>query len=140
MKVSLRELDALVAERVMGRVLPTQEQMIAEAERVWYDQPSAVSFHTLGGFTAYRRNSGAVVCASAVPDYSKDHNAAFEVVARMQKDDWLLTLHRYSDFATASFWRTEETNEVERNAETAPIAICLAALATKGIHVEIEDA
>lgn len=45
-------LDRAVAVEVFGRQLPTDEEMRAEAERVWTQQPLCRSFIGLGGFYA----------------------------------------------------------------------------------------
>lgn len=99
-----RELDALVAEKVMGKK--------------W---------------------SGARWGRGALPHYSTDIAAAWQVVEKLQADGFALLLDgNLHEQWTAAFTKGEPdgTGNEFRTASTAPMAISLAALATVGVSVE----
>lgn len=110
-----REVDALVAERVMGLV-PCTAESHRSGEAPWSchargDSPDQ------GGETAH---------------FSTDMDAAWPVVEAMQGRGFVFTL-RYRD---SGGWRacfmtrpTTENRSPSRVADTAPLAICRAALA-----------
>ncbi len=74
------ELDALIAEKVMGVKLLTVEEMQAEADRVWKDQPTCRVF--MMGFEARQFDWG-FGFKNAVPAYSSEISAAWEVVRKL---------------------------------------------------------
>lgn len=112
-----RELDALVAETVMGwRALQDShcaecEAMIAEGTLMMSDPQGLVG---------------------VVPDYSTSIAAAWEVFEWLCKrgDDVAEVVQLTWNIQTG-WWCTSErwvTVDVQGNADTAPLAICLAAL------------
>lgn len=113
-----REMDAVVAERVMGRratMLPTS---LSEAD------PHVVDYSISRGF-------------SRCPSYSTSIAAAWEVVEKMDSLGWYLTLDRLHQKEAGRFWRCEwmkYTEEDERcgdcweDGDTPAHAICRAAL------------
>ena len=75
-----RDLDALIDQRIFGRKHLTQEEMKAEAERVWEKQPQCGRF--LAGFS----NVGPIGCPRFemnMPRYSTDIAAAWQVVEQV---------------------------------------------------------
>lgn len=122
----LRELDLLVAVRVLGWAAPKRR----EAGATW------------------TMPSGAGASEGAIPRYSSDIAAAWEVVERMRADHFFsmqaknLTL---GEPVCASFARDGASGHAPMDvftatADSAPAAICLAALAAKGITVELSAA
>ena len=109
-----RELDALVAEKVMGWVdydTDTESWRIGESD--------------LG--THWRPVEGA--------RFSKDIAAAWEVVGYMRaKDEWAFSLGTDTDGDwDATFWEGDTFHDA--TADTAPHTICLAALKAIGAEV-----
>lgn len=105
-----RELDALVAEKVMG----------------WkrYGRRNSGTWTAPGGFNA---------SAGSWPTYSTDIAAAWEVVEAMQKKAWVTEVSadcfvdgRPAGF-TAHCWYDDDSRHYA-TADTAPLAICRAAL------------
>jgi len=113
-----RELDALVAEKVMGAECscdkPTKE-------------PGSSNPYGMQGFCDVH---GGVGC----PDYSTSISAAWEVVEKLCQHDKFIQLTRGSWNQKTNSWTTwivevdgpSSTERVE--APTAPLAICRAAL------------
>lgn len=107
-----RELDLLVAEKVMGLEL----KITPESKTAYYFLPNGMK--------------------SLVPPYSTDHNAAFEVVKKMKAQHFDIDL--FTEFGNQ--WRCKmfiyrlKDSISEELADTAPHAICLAALKAKGVE------
>lgn len=108
-----REIDALVAEKVMGMLPP-------EGKRTWWGLPGA---H--GGY-------------SVPPHYSTDVSAAWRVVEKlhlsispMQHDEhtWSWVASDKHDLNEATYYAVDATPER---------AICRAALRMAGINVELD--
>ena len=117
-----RELDALIAEKVMGL------KNIRYIKDWSFLEPDLASDLTEDHVNAKARGADAVV----VPFYSTDIGAAWEVVDKF-KEYQLLKIYYPSQEQTlyvVSFKRG-----CERSAETAPHAICLAAL--KAVEIKI---
>jgi hypothetical protein len=100
-----RELDTLVAEKVMGW------RRKEEPSDIWCLSPPWVTRH------------GALVPFSQTPGYSTEIDAAWQVIEAMQAYCCDFTLEKagsawYAEFIVGS-----------AGADTAPLAICLAALA-----------
>lgn len=120
-----RELDALVAEKVMG---------------LGCIHPDAVRAEGGGGWIVWGRVP-AGDCApigTRFPAYSTDIGAAWEVVVRMaelfpQRDFLLVRMHENA-WWEAQF--TDDANLAEQAEPTAPLAICLAALRAVGVEVK----
>ena len=148
-----RDLDALVAEKVMGWVRTPSEERARAARlggrlMVFRDEWLAVGLCTEpadreraeAGVAAVYRAAGLepprIVWmlprwADAVPAYSTEIAAAWQVVEKMMERGWYLFLD------TAGFdgeeWRAQfrdpESRFARGEAATAPLAICRAALA-----------
>lgn len=114
--MNLRKLDALVAEHIMD-LGPTEE-------KVWR-----------GRKDYYLKSDTAFV---AVPMYTRTIGAAWDVV---EKVDGLWTIdgqHHIgwtASLVESSMREARYQNPFTASAETAPIAICLCALKSKGIDV-----
>lgn len=138
-----RELDALVAEKVMGCkvfarqiVIPGTSCMVREAgkERVEMHDDRTLYICQCDPAHIHNENNG------QLPEYSTDIAAAWIVVEWIRKHRWrgILTLAGPSD-ETTSWWATFEHKWHGRSGdnlydwepgETASHAICLAALKT----------
>lgn len=124
-----RELDALVAEHVMG-LRPFLEESIAKALRVTAK-------------TIQQRTMLELMTSMEVPEYSTDIAAAWAVVEKLREDydRVFITAHGLGDTEVlveveldhnkggvpADYW--------EATAPTMPEAVCLAALELKGVEV-----
>lgn len=111
-----RELDALIAEKVMG----------------WAPVHDGLNFRWADGGDYEKRHR--YVCDWSP---STDIAAAWQVVERMDSLGWYLTIDRLSSGERVRFWRCEWMRYTEENekcgdcwedADTAPLAICRAAL------------
>ena len=111
-----RELDALIAEKMMGW---TEIQIVAE--RAFGLPPS----HVNTGWPA----------AFVIPNYSGNMYAAWKVVERMMRDKWDISIYSnaYSQF------QVEFSNDLRDSGcvltDTVPEGICLAALSAVGVEV-----
>ena len=114
-----RELDALVAERVMGLSVQWDYGRVP-----FYWHPATLA-HGLeigpDGLSAVRR---------PIKPYSTDISAAWLVVEKLRADGFYPEIHALTD----GDWRCEirasgEPIDVWEDAPTAPLAICRAALA-----------
>lgn len=120
-----RELDSLVAEKVMGfrwwRSSQTGRRAIFPDDKVqpWFKEVAS-------GDESF--------CSDhdwAVPHYSTDIAAAWTVVKKLGDDGWSMNLEwkgsdrSYANTAEVSFSRSFVAHAV---ADTAPLAICLAAI------------
>lgn len=110
-----RELDALVAEKVMGRCGHTLRRVQDHHQC----QKCGEEFWGLAWHKGY----------CAFPSFSTDIAAAWNVVERL-KDRYFL-LQYYGDGWDCQIGGTSRTGN------TVPLAICLAAL--KAVGVEVED-
>lgn len=116
-----RELDALIAERVMG-----------------YRRLEAYPFRE--GFPCFVNPSGLEIYPSMIPEYSTSIAAAWEVVNEMQGNKWVFRIQSPYCNVIPGAWEAffgykhvnEDTFMEARRAETAPHAICLAALKAVG--------
>lgn len=122
------ELDCLVAEKVMGQKLLSPEKMHAEAERVWAYQSGCRTF--LIGFEAVESLNG-IIFRNVVPCYSTEIAAAWKVVERLISlgvNLWALGEEEAGGWQ-ADFGRNFNS-DTQGFADTAPLAICRAALKT----------
>lgn len=104
-----RELDALVAERIMGLHLAKQE-------------------FTGELFIRYSKDTGLF----QIPEYSADISAAWEVVEKL-RETWRLEIDESKDR-----WQIHIENDdkvLRDDAPTFPHAICLVALKAVGVEV-----
>lgn len=150
-----RELDALVAEKVMGWKLPDTATMRASAERVWASQPQVQYFYAPDGcdvgFTAVPKDDAAAVAGfsqegarfePSVPRYSSEIAAAWPVLQKLA--DGLARCY-YAEVAEGGidanggraahvrlYRQGDDEAFVTVAAATAPEAICRAALLAVG--------
>ena len=133
-----RELDALVAEKVMG---------IEVQWRPWHDR------HGNEGREPYMANASRqgrlargqpLYSGGAINPYSTDISAAWEVVEKLRKS-YRVRIHEFGSGWQASLeikdgrlrYPIEISHEGDEsaNSDTAPHAICLAALKAVGIDI-----
>ena len=126
-----RGLDALVAERVMGRAVAPAVLAEVHGPGVWLTVPGAQT--TVPGH-------GSLPAVEPCPRYSTDIAAAWQVVEAMDARGYLPQLDRLHA-GDERFWRCElaaggdgpagshPRAYVWEDADTAPLAICRAALA-----------
>lgn len=134
-----RELDRLVAEKVMGWKRDSAEIRIAQSRNsmglqesyslgfkaVLLDPKNTMAFHVLDGPQPYN-------VADTLPPYSTDIAAAWEALAGAFAVGWAITIKRLDrPEATGDEWRVE-IGDVRVISDTAPRAICLALLKWKG--------
>ncbi len=88
-------------------------------------------------FIQYLKNTDEVIQCSIVEKYSTDINAAWKVVEKLRNEDYWFELVTPKSFSLdyKCYFQLDDT-EVECIHETAPKAICLAALKLKGIEIE----
>mgnify|MGYP001571535769 CR=1 FL=1 len=116
-----RELDALVAEKVMG----WKHYAPAAVQEVWYPPNLHPSNNVLG---------------HSIPHYSTDIAVAWQVVEHLKNKLHLqVILHWAGDECPkwlcnlrADGYRSFQDQEWQVEADTAPLAICLAALKAVG--------
>lgn len=116
-----RELDALVAEKVMGmhKELGTGRGMMGERS---------------GYFDAWIQSNGERYGRNA-PPFSTDISVAWQVVEKMKKDGWYFSLNGVAYFRRKG-GSGKGVGEQGDKCLTSH-AICLAALAAKGIELDI---
>jgi hypothetical protein len=119
-----RELDALVAEKVMGWTVNRTES------RHW---------HTVGP-TGRERNIqiGSDCCAGQAYDSnafmpSKSIVSAWLVVEKMRERGWNFELHTSRDGEAAAAFHQSQDDDFEAYELTAPLAICRAALSAASV-------
>ena len=139
--VAGRELDALIGKKIFGyqkiahygptnennrhleqEAFATHEEAMAAYKKFWPD-PSTWPEETL---SRWHDGWGTLI----VENFSTDIAEAWMIVEKL---NMALTLH--SGYDEAHFWRCRfglDSHEDERSAPTAPLAICLAALAAIG--------
>lgn len=118
-----RELDALVAEKVMGG-----------ANHCWFKCPSCGSIHFGTNFHNGKRTchdgcGGEFHPADAIPEFSRDISSAWEVVEKMASGGF----GAFSLFERREGWRAGWVAG-GADADTVPRAICLAALKAVGVE------
>ena len=122
-----RDLDALVAEKVMGFTVAHCLPVFSTQDE-WYER---VPITKDGGLER------------ALSYYSTDIAAAWEVVGKLHGKISLQgpgTTDMGEGYATYGTWTAQfqpkgEQTEVTEKADTAPLAICLAALKAVGVEV-----
>ena len=120
-----RELDALVAEKVMGLVILAAEDMKAEAQRVWEKQPGCCWF--IRGFDFVGGTHEHPILRQRFPLYSTDIAAAWLVVDQMAGRGWKLDVQNRA-VGWACLVLVIGRPAIFEHHETAPLSICLAAL------------
>lgn len=109
-----RELDALIAEKVMGWKLD-------------YEFADSIGAPTVPALRDQYDEWG------MLPEFSTDISAAWQVVKRLADSGFNVTISRvldwrdkYECYLVKENWRDDE--RICKGADTAPLAICLAAL------------
>lgn len=120
-----RELDLLVAHRVMGITILTKAQMEAEAKEVWKEQSNCRFFMTW--FRAWPEPDGSATCIQQCRQYSTKIEEAWTLRDRLGR---LMELNDYGPYGwRCCFLATQPgQQDVEARANTGELAICLAAL------------
>lgn len=111
-----RELDALVAEKVMGFTVT--------------DWPTGKEL-PLAGAMAFLSESQ----KDRIPHYSTNIAAAWQVVEKLDLSVIRLNNGRWSAGEAYAFENSYAEFRTTTHADTAPLAICLAALKAKGVEV-----
>lgn len=128
-----RELDALIAERVMDEC-PWQ---------IWFSRDSVLRCTDINGISYFCANKeqaesyikdfpvdwNAVLMEPQCKEYSSDISAAWEVVEKMRHLGWSFDLNlmaRYTVVFRQNYLK--DTDRFSSKEDTAPHAICLAAL------------
>lgn len=132
---SLYELDAIVAEKVMGwqNVAPVDNNQVAY---LFCDR-----------FNGNPPQASQIDSPVIVPSYSKSLDAAWEVVDRLRNSPYWCSVAIDADSLSVlspnlvqieiEMWKNGDPTFQYTESATAPIAICLAALKTIGIEVEL---
>lgn len=128
-----RELDALVAEKVMGMTFELVGVPLGVPSDMQYSKELAI---TQDGKLEMIQYIPGGMGINPVPRFSTDIAAAWLVVDRImaQFTQWqpYFQLRTCGTFYTAVFDSDEMNNPVTEDGDTAPLAICLAALKATG--------
>lgn len=141
-EVSMEELDALVAEKVMG-----WERLETEAYEARF--PHKARRGVIGFDGQLHRNNGPwfyppgwVILGSAhengcaLPEYSADISAAFQIVKKLRKDGLNFMICAVPQGYSCAFTRDNNFTGEMPYIDSAPHAICLAALKAVGHGTE----
>lgn len=120
----LRRMDALVAEKVMGR-------------KVWYDEDAHGDLHIWWEYFVDESDGGVAGVQRLLAPYTTDWAAAGQVVEKMRADGWNVSIV-FKDTFPRLFWRVDfekprEMQEGSERVDSAPLAICNAALRALGV-------
>jgi hypothetical protein len=116
-----REIDALVAEHIFG----------------WSEVAFNAEINAATGRTPSRTGGMDGRGFAWIPRYSEDIAAAFEVVERLWPDVEYMNLERYGKNWCFHVHYTAHLDDCYQGiADTAPMAIALAALKAKGVETE----
>lgn len=123
--MDLREIDALVAEKVMGKCYYRAEHKTFSGRYIYKDR------HLNGWQKEEYVNGRYKEWEFYGPHYSTDIAAAWQVVEKLNKDDF------YMDYDINEYrCQFKKGRQMFERAETAPLAICKAALRTVGVEIE----
>lgn len=122
--VAGHELDREIHSKVMIQRLLSQEEMEGEAKDVWKEQPLCLFFRS--GFRASRDADGKITCTQQLPKYSTEIEAAWKVQEKWR--GMTLSDHGRSGWQCTFRAVMPHERDVSADADTAPLAICLAAL------------
>jgi len=122
-----RELDAKVAEKVMGLEVYRSRQ-----DWMQKGMPHIAEWAETVFYPAYWHPEYEL--ATVVSNYSTDIKASFEVVEKLGEDGWIVTLHRDLKWFCDLVWFTADDTTwlPTTEADTLPEAICKAALKAVG--------
>jgi hypothetical protein len=109
-KLEGRQLDAAVAERVMG----------ADKEK----EIDLAMLDPSGVIDSFRDT----IWANILPHYSTDIAAAWRVVEKLREEGWQVVINVLDDGAEVAVTRHEMAGHLYEFADTAPLAISRAAL------------
>lgn len=135
-----RELDALVAEKIFGSLWRAYRSDDEEKSVIRLFAPSRADYcEEIQYKNQWGTSSGFYPTDYPdLPAYSTDIAAAWEVVEKVGTGWLYLSLLQDSDkvagYWRAAFHRLKETPQLV-DADTAPLAICLAALKAVGVEV-----
>ena len=117
-----RELDALVAEKVMSENVLRQPAFVAtNAEGEAIEVPAVYSLS--GG---------------PLPAYSRDIDAAWQVVEMLRSENWRVSLSEINQFDWNCRFTPEDTSAyIYALAPSPALTICLAALLVRGVEVAL---
>lgn len=133
--VADRELDALVAEKVMGMAqpewTPTHEEVasayVSASRSGWYRWPWEINYWGREKPIQWESKR-----------FSTDIAAAWEVVAKLKADGMMWCIYDTPSGVKCGINRAPMECLASVEAETAPLAICLAALKSVGTPVTPE--
>ncbi len=127
-----RELDALIAEKVMGwtliKITPEQGRELLNMES-GYSAAARVHLVTCHLEGVWGQPDGSIT--RDLPLYSTDIAAAWEVVGELLKKHWYLRIECHQGRWFVWYDNQNEADDLAE-AEAAPLAICLAALKATG--------
>lgn len=143
--MSDRELDALVAEKVMSLRLLGVVPCVQDPEDGSWDTPYDKELHGTALQPIYLKpnycgcqfkqvedvdySGHSASCVSVVPFYSTDIRAVMKVVEKMRADGWSFACTLYEgELPYASFCKRTAVSSRNAEAKTLPEAICRAAL------------
>ena len=112
-----RELDLLIAEKIMG--LEIADSLVDELEDY---------------YPTYKVTDDEDWSELPVPKYSTDIAAAWKVVEKMKNNHWPFYLANYDNKWSCQFAK-DSSHAIS---DQVPHAICLAALKAKGVEIETE--
>ena len=136
-----RELDALVAERVMGLQLVKAPKVWSDDDWLTSDTPTETE--ALGVVNPNWKPGDWTPPFSTILPYSTDIAAAWQVVEKMRADGWWYTLTNVQERQEFAEFRRVAREGVHKfhytRGETPQHAICLAALAAVGHKIQEEQ-
>src|SRR5688572_22943744 len=137
-RMTARNRREAVHVHVMGKELPTDEQMIGEAIHVWRTQPDARSFQTFGGFMALPVPGDAPTVEPYTVDYLNCHQSCALVIEAMRARGLSVWLSNNSGKWVCAFTTPNDPTEPSADAvaDTMPEAVALCALRAVGVTVE----
>jgi hypothetical protein len=123
--MNLRKIDRLVAEKVMG----------FETEGFEWSK---------GTMQFVYKDTGAALITKNIPYYSSNIADAWQVVEKLRSRYVYIDLTNNDDLYCCELMEQDWENESRyftyyTDAETAPLAICLAALKAVGVEVEVTE-
>lgn len=147
------ELDCRIEREVFGRVLPTWEEMNAEATRALAEQPRCLYFDALGGFDLWDRTVSPIEFRPRVPSYSSDLGTAWVLFEWLRDYDCVGIEAPYGPNGSAHFvWLGYGTNAGESGptkwfnrrkpigcGDDVCLALCDAALSFAALKREFPD-
>lgn len=130
--MDLRKIDALIAEHVMGCKVYEVLDYGVEGNR-WFrcDCPGANSIDE-------RPHANSDSFDGEIKIYSSDIYAAWDVAEKLRAEGLYFEIHNdKAEWSLTGYdgYNAERKSGVDGSARTAPLAICLAALKSKGIKV-----